>query len=137
MTKLVQKRQAVSHYRINISRYYVREFHVLLKTLRIGAIDPWMSYSRFVERGLNPAFGFIDSLGVRLNSLRKRLLAVTDGIQTSALVAQSSATRENTMELKKIAYSVKKLTLFGALVDRLIFVLCIPYYSRSSSSLCN
>ncbi|MGO9485762.1 MAG: DUF3422 family protein [Rhodomicrobium sp.] len=104
------------HYRINISRYYVNEFHVLLRTLRVGAIDSWMPYNRFVERGLNPAFGFIDSLGQRLDSLRRRLQAVTDGIQTSALVAQSSATRENTMELKKIALSVKKLTFFGALV---------------------
>jgi uncharacterized membrane-anchored protein len=76
---------------------------VLLKTLRVGNIDTWTSYEQFVKRGLSPAFNYIDNLGDRLDSLRRRLQAVTEGIQTSALVAQASATRENTMELRKIA----------------------------------
>jgi hypothetical protein len=108
------------HYRISRSRYYVREFMVLLPTLKVGNIETWLSYEQFVKRGLSPAFDYIDNLGDRLDGLRHRLQAVIEGIQTSALVAQASATRENTMELKKIARTASAvwwfagiLTLFG------------------------
>jgi hypothetical protein len=97
------------HYRISRSRYYVREFMVLLETLRVGNIDSWLSYEQFVRRGLSPAFAYIDNLGDRLDALRRRLQAVIEGIQTSALVAQISATRENTTELKKIGHNAVAL----------------------------
>jgi Protein of unknown function (DUF3422) len=101
------------HYRINRSRYYVQEFRLLLKTLRVGNIDTWTSYEQFVTRGLDPAFDFISRLGERLDGLRSRLQAATESIQTSALVAQASATRQNTMELKIIARAARSVTLLG------------------------
>jgi hypothetical protein len=91
------------HFRINRSRYYVKEFLLLLETLRIGNIPTWLSYQNFVDRGLQPAFDSIHELGLRLDSLRRRLQAVTEGIQTSALVAQASATRQNTTQLRRIS----------------------------------
>jgi hypothetical protein len=104
------------HYRISRSRYYVREFMVLLQTLRVENIDSWLSYEQFVRRGLSPAFAYIDSLGDRLDALRRRLQAVIEGIQTSALVAQASATRENTMELKKIGHNAVTITWVAKVV---------------------
>jgi hypothetical protein len=91
------------HFRINRSRYYVKEFLLLLETLRVGNIPTWLSYKNFVDRGLKPAFDSIHELGLRLDSLRRRLQAVTEGIQTSALVAQASATRQNTTQLRRIS----------------------------------
>ena len=57
------------HYRINSSRYYVHGFKVLLGTLGLGNIDSWVSYHHFVDRGLSPAFDFVDNLGKRLDGL--------------------------------------------------------------------
>ena len=91
------------HFRINRSRYYVSEFESLLKSLKIGNIDTWVAYDQFVTRGLKPAFDFIDGVGKRLAGLRTRLESVLEGIETSALVIQTSATRSNTAQLKRIA----------------------------------
>jgi hypothetical protein len=96
------------HFRINRSRYYVCEFESLLASLRIGNIDTWVSYDQFVTRGLKPAFDFIDGVGVRLLGLRARLQTVLEGIETSALVTQTSATRENTMHLRRIADTFRR-----------------------------
>lgn len=96
------------HFRINRSRYYVCEFESLLESLGIGHIDTWVSYDQFVTRGLKPTFDFIDSVGVRLLGLRTRLQSVLEGIETSALVRQSSATRLNTAELRNIANAFTK-----------------------------
>jgi hypothetical protein len=94
------------HFRINRSRYYVDEFMSLLASLKIGNIDTWVSYDQFVTRGLKPAFDFIDGVGDRLLGLRSRLQTVLEGIETSALVTQISATRQNTAELRIIAEAV-------------------------------
>jgi hypothetical protein len=97
------------HFRINRSRYYVCEFESLLASLRVGNIDTWVSYDQFVTRGLKPAFDFIDGVGVRLLGLRSRLQSVLEGIETSALVKQSAATRENTAQLRNIADAFARL----------------------------
>jgi hypothetical protein len=103
------------HFRIGRSRYYAQEFHDLLKTLKVGNIETWVSYETFALRGLNPALTFVNELGSRLNALRSRVLAVTDGIEASALVAQTSATRQNTAQLRKIARNARYVSLFGIL----------------------
>ena len=97
------------HFRINRSRYYVCEFESLLASLKIGNIDTWVSYDQFVTRGLKPAFDFIDGIGLRLLGLRTRLQSVLEGIETGALVRQSSATRQNTMHLRRIADTFARL----------------------------
>ena len=91
------------HFRINRSRFYAAEFESLLGTLRIGNIDTWVAYDQFVTRGLKPAFEFIDGVGTRLVGLRTRLQSVLEGIETSALVIQTSATRSNTAQLRRVA----------------------------------
>lgn len=97
------------HFRINRSRYYVCEFESLLASLKIGNMDTWVSYDQFVTRGLKPAFDFVDGVGVRLLGLRARLQSVLEGIETSALVKQSAATRENTAQLRSIANTFARL----------------------------
>ena len=58
------------HFRLNRSAYYVREFSILLKTLRIRNIPTWTSYEQFVRRGLGPAFHYLRSVGRRLRRVR-------------------------------------------------------------------
>lgn len=90
------------HFRINRSRYHVKEFYRLVKLLQIGNVQTWTSYSQFVARGLAPAFDFIDNVGRRIQALRLRLTSVTDTIEAGALVGQSSATRYNTAVLRQV-----------------------------------
>ena len=104
------------HFRINRSRYYVCEFETLLASLKVGNIDTWVSYDQFVTRGLKPAFEFIDGVGARLLGLRARLQSVLEGIETSALVRQASATRDNTAQLKAIARAFTRLRWIGIAV---------------------
>lgn len=90
-------------YVINRSKLFIGEFERLLKTLNIGNIETWVTYSQFVERGLEPAYVAIDQIGTRLKSLRERLQSVTDMVQTGALIVQTEATSHNTQTLRRIA----------------------------------
>jgi hypothetical protein len=90
-------------YVINRSNYYCDEFERLWPTLQVGNIDGWITYGRFVERGLSPTFGLIRNTGQRLIALRERLLSITEMIQTSALIIETEATKSNTAQLSRIA----------------------------------
>jgi hypothetical protein len=109
------------HFRINRSRFYAAEFLSLLDTLKIGNIDTWVTYDQFVTRGLKPAFDFIDGVGERLVGLRARLQSVLEGIETSALVIQTSATRSNTAQLRRVAARFRLQNLLIVLVGYLAY----------------
>ena len=106
LDKIGARARSGLHFRINRSRFYASEFESLVASLKIGNIDTWVAYDQFVTRGLKPAFDFIDGVGSRLLGLRTRLQTVLEGIETSALVTQISATRQNTAELRSIASAV-------------------------------
>ena len=108
------------HFRINRSRYYITEFESLLESLNIGNIDTWLAYDQFVKRGLKPAFDFIDGVGTRLMGLRNRLQTVLEGIETSALVIQTAATRSNTAQLRRLAWGFRFQNLLLAVVGLVI-----------------
>jgi len=108
------------HFRVNRSRFYVNEFRSLVASLQIGNIDTWVAYDQFVTRGLKPAFDFIDGVGDRLLGLRTRLQTVLEGIETSSLVTQISATRENTAELRNIAQSFARANTWLRVISALL-----------------
>ena len=101
------------HYRINRARFYSDVFKTLAETLRVKLIETWTSYEQFLTRGLNPAFKFIDDVGKRLASLRERLHGEMQSIQTSAIVNQTEATRDNTVQLENVLREVRQLVLIG------------------------
>jgi len=111
------------HYRINRSSYYIDEFRNLIDTLQIGIIDSWNSYFSFIKLGLQPAFDYIKTAGMRLRSLRERLQSVTEAIQTSALVAQTTATRANTNELRKIARRARRNNTLVAILNIVLAII--------------
>jgi hypothetical protein len=104
------------HYRINRARYYSEVFRTLAGTLRVGLVETWTSYEQFLTRGLNPAFKFIEEVGERLGSLRFRLHGDMQSIQTSAIVNQTEATRDNTVQLENVLREVRQLFLLGEYV---------------------
>jgi hypothetical protein len=109
-------------YRISRSTYYVRECSVLIDTLQIGHIHSWNSYNSFVKLGLQPAFDYITEAGERLRRLRVRLQSVTGAIQTSALVAQITATHANTKALNALA---RRHTRGNLMIGTLNFLLLL------------
>lgn len=90
-------------YRVNRSSFFINRFNILVDMLVIGKVDTWIGYDQFVDRGLKPEFEFIQQISGRLTGLRNRLESITQNIQTSAIVVQASATRNNTKVLKRIA----------------------------------
>jgi hypothetical protein len=60
-------------YRVERSRYYVKQFEESVPALKLSALDGYQKYDDFVKRRLGPAFDFIDRLGGRyeraINSL--------------------------------------------------------------------
>jgi hypothetical protein len=111
LDKLAQASDGGLHYRVRRSTYYIDQFHALVKILGVGDVPTWIAYNSFAERGLKPVFDLIRQTGERLQALRDRLTSVTESIQTSALVVQSSATRENTNVLKNIEWYFKYSSL--------------------------
>src|SRR5262249_57043655 len=95
--------------RINRARYYSRVFRTLAGTLRVGLVETWTSYEQFLTRGLDPASKFIDEVGERLASLRDRLHGDMQSIQTSAIVNQTEATRDNTVQLQNVLREDRQL----------------------------
>lgn len=91
-------------YAVNRSRYFADEFERLFPSLEIGNVDGWMNYTQFVERGPKRSFDYIKSAGDRLVALRQRLQVVTETIQTTALVVETEATRNNTDTINSFGY---------------------------------
>lgn len=96
-------------YRLNRSKYYSQLFRAQVPTLRCGQIDTWWSYDQFATRAVEPALKFIENLDHRLAALRQRLADATENVQTSAIVNQTEATRDNTFQLEVIAGELKVL----------------------------
>jgi hypothetical protein len=101
-------------YRIARSKFYVAQFNHMRALLLVTNIDSWTSYSQFAERGLQPVYDMIEGVGSRLASLRARLTATMQSIQTVALVTQTEETRLNTRELQLLQESASNIGILGA-----------------------
>lgn len=123
------------HFRVNRTRYYVKEFERLVSSLNFGNIDTWIAYDQFVARGLKPAFDFVDSVGMRLLGLRMRLQSVLEGIETSALVTQTSATRANTAELRRIADTFRRANFWLRVIGVCLAVVTLLVGSGGSQGI--
>jgi hypothetical protein len=91
---------------INRSKIHMNEFERMAPSLEIGNIDGWVNYEQFVHRSVLPTFDMIRATGERLVGLRERLQSVTEMIQTSALIVESEATRQNTAILRRIQSNI-------------------------------
>jgi len=97
------------HFRISRAQQYIVNFRQLVPSMDIGNIDTWISYEQVVRRGFEPAFRYLEDVGARLNRLRARLGAAMQSIQTSGIVNQTEATRDNTVQLELISDETRRL----------------------------
>jgi hypothetical protein len=105
-------------YRIERSRYYVKQFDENVKLLRIKRLEGDQPYDEFIRRRLGSEFDFIDRLGIRYEratanvvSLDQNYLAITQ----NDLVKQANQIDEDIHDIQKYG----ELFLLAALV---------PYY---------
>lgn len=103
-------------FRVMRSKHYIKMFDSQIDGLRVKRIETWVPYDEFVARGLRPTFEFIEAVGVRLDKLRGRLQNAMQAVQTSAIVAQTEATRQVSSDLKKVASGNDRLAIAGILV---------------------
>jgi hypothetical protein len=100
-------------YRINRSRYYAETYRKLLESMRCGNIETWWTYDQFANRSVDPVFRLIDGIGQRLEKLRERLRSTMESVQTSAIVNQTEATRDNTYQMENIVRNLERLSETG------------------------
>src|SRR5262245_2550011 len=90
---------------VDRARLYSEYFNAILPTLQGGNIDTWLSYDSFGRRGRMPRQNAIERTGARIALLNRRLQAITELIQTSALIQQNNAIRSNTAKIRRVIWS--------------------------------
>jgi hypothetical protein len=106
-------------YRIERSRYYVRQFLRGLGALRIRRLEGFQPYNVFVARRLGAAFDSIDLLGLRYQRVRGDIAALFQLYLAHETRAVEIATRDQNLEIERIQ-SIADIALFWVL---------LPYYS--------
>jgi Protein of unknown function (DUF3422) len=108
-------------YRIGRSRYYARQFFSGLRVLRIGRIEGFQPYDRFVERRVRSALSFIESL----HSQMQRLWASRDALVRRAQLMES--------ERVAVETSIRTLEIddIQEVADFALWAVLAPYYIGS------
>lgn len=102
---------------VDRARLFTEYFNAILPTFQGGNIDTWLSYDSFGRRGRMPRQNAIDRTGIRIGTLNRRLQAITELIQTSALIQQANATRSNTAKIRAVIWAA---VFFGSFLYVLI-----------------
>jgi hypothetical protein len=108
-------------YRVERSRYYVKQFRDSVPPLRIRRVEGYQPYDVFVQRRLGAVFDYIDRLGLRFERVQRDIETLYEYIQThSSLVVELDIDKRN----KKI----ERLQQTGELF---LFIILAPYYLSS------
>lgn len=83
-------------YRIERSRYYVRRFESLEKSLRISRVEGFQPYDEFVRRRYYGTWDRIDRLGERYRRLQQRIEESASELVALEQSRQTNAIREST-----------------------------------------
>ncbi len=68
--------------RVERSRYYVNQFNMTVKALRIDRVEGYQTYQEFVEHRLGPMFDYIDRLGRKMVRIQQDRLLMSSRIQS-------------------------------------------------------
>ncbi|MCL8489067.1 type II toxin-antitoxin system HicB family antitoxin [Bradyrhizobium denitrificans] len=105
-------------YRIERSRYYVKQFNVGIAALRIRRLEGFQPYDVFIRRRLGAAFDSIDLLGIRYQRVRADMSALYQLYLAHESRAVQTATRDQNVEIEHIQ----------AIADFALFAVLVPYY---------
>jgi Protein of unknown function (DUF3422) len=105
-------------YRIERSRYYVRQFRTNLAALRIRRIEGFQPYDVFVERRLGSVFMFVDMLGVRYDRLIRDIELLYQYIHAQSLLRVSERIGRRNDAIEDVQ----------AVGEVILLVFLMPYY---------
>jgi hypothetical protein len=112
-------------YRIERSRYYVRQFEDNVKLLRILRLEGDQPYDQFIRRRLGQEFDFIDRLGVRYERAMSSIVSLDQNylsITQNSLVERATKIDEET---KSIQSEIQDIQRWGELI---LLIFLVPYY---------
>ncbi|MET4033217.1 DUF3422 family protein [Bradyrhizobium barranii] len=112
-------------YRIERSRYYVRQFEQNVKLLRILRLEGDQPYDQFIRRRLGPEFDFIDRLGVRYERAMSSIVSLDQNylsITQNSLVERATKIDEET---KTIQSEIGLIQRWGEFI---LLSCLVPYY---------
>jgi hypothetical protein len=112
-------------YRIERSRYYVKQFNDTVVLLRIKRLEGDQPYNQFIERRLGPEFDFIDRLGVRYERATRNVVTLD---QNYLAMTQNELVMEATnidKETRGIQTDIQSIQAGG---EAILLAFLVPYY---------
>ena len=112
-------------YRIERSRYYVRQFDDNVKLLRILRLEGDQPYDQFIRRRLGQEFDFIDRLGIRYERATSSIVSLDQNylsITQNSLVERATKIDEET---KSIQSEIGLIQRWGEFI---LLSCLVPYY---------
>jgi hypothetical protein len=112
-------------YRIERSRYYVKQFNDTVKLLRIRRLEGDQPYNQFIERRLGSEFDFIDRLGIRYERAMRNMVTLDQNylaITQNALVEKANRIDEETNSIQSDIHTIQEWGEFALLAA------LVPYY---------
>ena len=106
-------------YRVERSRYYVRQWRDGLKDLRILRIEGFQPYDSFVERRLGATFDYIHRLGLRYDRIKGETARLEQYYMTQASVIS----QETSVNLQR---NIEDFQKWGEIA---LLVVLLPYYA--------
>jgi hypothetical protein len=105
-------------YRIERSRYYVKQFDDNVKLLRIQRVEGDQPYDQFIRRRLGSEFDFIDRLGIRY----ERAIRAMETLDQSRLAIIQAKIDEDTNNIQIDIHRIQEWGEFALLAA------LVPYY---------
>jgi hypothetical protein len=89
-------------FRVERSQYYQRQFRGLVRGLRIGRIQGFLTYDEAVARRLGGIYDLINTVGLRHERLREILTGLSRRVQTARQLEQTGAITDETRTIEKL-----------------------------------
>jgi hypothetical protein len=112
-------------YRIERSRYYVKQFDENVKLLRIQRVEGDQPYNQFIRRRLGSEFDFIDRLGIRYDRATRNMFTLDQyylAISQNVLVKKATKIDEDTNRIEVDIQNIQEAGEFALLA------VLVPYY---------
>jgi len=94
-------------FRVERSHYYQRQFRGLVKGLRSGRIQSFLTYDEAVARRLGGIYDLINTVGLRHERLREILTGLSRRVQTGRQLKQTGAITNETRIIERLQKSAE------------------------------
>jgi len=115
-------------FRVERSRYYQQQFRGLVRGLRIGRIEGFLTYAEAVGRRLGGIYDLINTVGHRHERLRETLAALSRRAQTARQLELTGTITSFTSAITTETRAIERLQMAA---ETGFFLVLFPYYWSS------